>query len=77
MLRSRANALMSVRRVTELNAGRKTAGVDGKVVVTPEAKMSLADWVQHSTEPWQGPARQARVHPEEGRTESGARSAFP
>ncbi len=34
MLRSRANALLSVRRVTELNAGRKTAGVDGRVVVT-------------------------------------------
>src|SRR5213080_3533226 len=31
MLRSRANALLSVRRVTELNAGRKTAGVDGVV----------------------------------------------
>src|SRR5258708_21061921 len=30
MLRSRANALLSVRRVTELNAGRATAGVDGK-----------------------------------------------
>ncbi|GHC88127.1 reverse transcriptase N-terminal domain-containing protein [Streptomyces flavofungini] len=27
MLRSRANALMSVRRVTELNAGRATAGI--------------------------------------------------
>ena len=34
MLRSRANTLVSVRRVTEVNAGRKTAGVDGKVVVT-------------------------------------------
>ena len=33
MLRSRANALISVRRVTEVNAGRKTAGVDGQVVV--------------------------------------------
>src|SRR6202158_2949876 len=37
MLRSRANALLSVRRVTELNAGRQTAGVDGEVVFTPEA----------------------------------------
>lgn len=27
MLGSRANALLSVRRVTEVNAGRKTAGV--------------------------------------------------
>ena len=33
MLRCRANTLMSVRRVTEVNAGRKTAGVDGKVAV--------------------------------------------
>jgi RNA-directed DNA polymerase len=43
MLRSRANALMSVRRVTELNAGRKTAGVDGKVVVSASGKAALAD----------------------------------
>jgi RNA-directed DNA polymerase len=52
MLRSRSNALVSVRRVTEINAGRKTAGVDGKVVVTPEQKADLADWVQHKAEPW-------------------------
>ena len=32
MLRSRSNTLVSVRRVTEVNAGRKTAGIDGKVV---------------------------------------------
>ncbi len=53
MLRSRANTLLSVRRVTELNAGRKTAGVDGKVVVLPQDKAELADWVAHNTEPWQ------------------------
>jgi len=33
MLRSRANTLISVRRVTERNAGRLTAGVDGEVVL--------------------------------------------
>jgi RNA-directed DNA polymerase len=52
MLRSRSNALVSVRRVTELNAGRMTAGVDGEVALTPEAKADLAGWVQHRTEPW-------------------------
>jgi RNA-directed DNA polymerase len=46
MLRSRANALLSVRRVTEINAGRKTAGVDGRVVCTAEDKADLAAWVQ-------------------------------
>ena len=38
MLRSRANALLSVRRVSERNAGRATAGVDGEVVLSPEGQ---------------------------------------
>jgi RNA-directed DNA polymerase len=42
MLRSRSNTLISVRRVTERNAGRLTAGVDGEVVLTPKAKAELA-----------------------------------
>jgi RNA-directed DNA polymerase len=52
MLRSRSNALVSVRRVTEVNAGRRTAGIDGEVVLTGEAKADLAEWVQHRAEPW-------------------------
>jgi len=47
MLRSRANALVSVRRVTELNAGRKTAGVDGTVVVTAPGKAAMVNRVRH------------------------------
>ena len=42
MLRSLSNTLASVRRATEQNAGRLTAGVDGEVVVTPRAKAELA-----------------------------------
>jgi len=53
MLRSRANALMSVRRVTEVNAGRKTAGVDGAVVVTAPGKANLASSVQSFAGPWE------------------------
>jgi RNA-directed DNA polymerase len=53
VLRSRANALLSVRRVTEVNAGRKTAGVDGRVVLTAEGKADLAAWVQYDTHAWQ------------------------
>jgi RNA-directed DNA polymerase len=51
MLRSRSNTLVSVRRVTERNAGRMTAGVDGEVVLTPEAKASLVERIEHNTEP--------------------------
>src|SRR5215211_6941418 len=52
MLRSHANTLVSVRRVTEQNAGRKTAGVDGEVVLTPPGKVALAQWMQHQVRPW-------------------------
>ena len=52
MLRSRANTLLSVRRVTERSAGRLTAGVDGEVALTPEAKAKLADRVHHNAEPF-------------------------
>jgi RNA-directed DNA polymerase len=52
MLRSRSNTLVSVRRVTEVNAGRKTAGIDGKVVLTQQAKVDLAYWVQYQARPW-------------------------
>jgi RNA-directed DNA polymerase len=68
MLRSRANTLLSVRRVTERNAGRKTAGVDGKVVLLPAAKAELVDWVQHHTEPWQArPVKRVYI-PKKGST---------
>ena len=42
MLRSRANVLVSTRRVTQRNTGRGTPGVDGQVALTPEARADLA-----------------------------------
>ena len=52
MLRSHANTLLSVQRVTEINAGRKTAGIDGEVVLDPEAKAELVTWMQRNSAPW-------------------------
>jgi len=52
MLRSRSNALVGVRRATEINTGRKTAGIDGRVVLLPQSKAELADWVQHRAALW-------------------------
>jgi RNA-directed DNA polymerase len=42
MLRSYFNLLMSVRKVTQQNKGRKTAGVDKELALTPKARMALA-----------------------------------
>ena len=60
MLRSRANALLSVRRVTEVNAGRKTAGVDGRIVLGDREKAEMASWLQHGAAAW-GPWPVKRV----------------
>jgi RNA-directed DNA polymerase len=66
MLRSRSNTLVSVRRVTERNAGRLTAGMDGEVVLTPEAKSDLADRVQRPSEPFMAqPVRRVYI-PKQG-----------
>ena len=51
MLRSYANTLSSVRRVTQDNTGKRTAGVDKVLVKTPEARGKLVDTLM-STQPW-------------------------
>jgi len=52
MLRSRANTLVSVRQVTQRNTGRRTAGIDGEVALTPEARAAVAVRVHHSASSW-------------------------
>ena len=64
MLRSRANTLVSVRQVTQRNAGRKTAGIDGEVALTPEARAEVAVRVHQSIASWKSPRGPARVYPE-------------
>ena len=53
LLRSRANTLVSVRQVTQRNTGRKTAGIDGEVALTPEARAAVAVRVHQSRSSWQ------------------------
>ncbi len=43
MLRSRANLLLSVRRITQTNQGKATAGIDKEVVNTPEQRVLLVN----------------------------------
>ena len=61
MLRSRSNTLVSVRQVTQRNAGRKTAGIDGEVALTPGARTQVAVRVHQSRSSWR-PRAVRRVH---------------
>ncbi|NJM67482.1 MAG: group II intron reverse transcriptase/maturase [Acaryochloris sp. RU_4_1] len=46
MLRSYSNLLLAVRRVTQENAGRKTAGLDGQIALSPADRMRLVFHMQ-------------------------------
>ena len=61
MLRSRSNTLVSVRQVTQRNAGRKTAGIDGEVALTSRARGEVAERVHRSASSWT-PAAVRRVY---------------
>lgn len=61
MLRSYANTLVSVRRVTQVNQGRRTAGVDKVVVKTPTERGKLVDHLM-TYQPWRAkPARRVYI----------------
>src|SRR5438874_2688655 len=61
MLRSRSNILMSVRRVTQLNAGKNTPGVDKVLVKTPAARGKRVDLLA-TLQPWRAqPVRRVYI----------------
>ena len=67
MLRSYSNILLSVRRVTQVNKGKNTPGVDKMVVKTPSARGQLTDQLSTFT-PWQAkPARRVYIPKSNGK----------
>ncbi len=70
MLRSNANRLLAIRRVTQINRGRRTPGVDGEVVTTPKERIALFEWVREiPINEWKPlPARRVEIPKGPGKT---------
>jgi RNA-directed DNA polymerase len=67
MLRSYSNILMNVRRVTQVNAGKYTPGVDKVVVKTPAARGRLVDYLA-TFQPWKAlPVRRVYIPKSNGK----------
>lgn len=61
MMRSRANLLLSIRRVTQDNKGRKTAGIDGQKVTMPGQRMKLVEEMKEYTPRMAKPAKRVYI----------------
>lgn len=61
MLRSYSNLLLSVRRVTQENQGKRTAGIDGQTATTPAQRVELVrEMLTHNL--WQAkPAKRVYI----------------
>lgn len=68
MLKSRANAELSVRQVTQINTGRNTPGVDGRVALTPDERTELIKELSQD-QTWKAqPARRVYIPKANGKT---------
>ena len=52
ILKSKAARLLAIRQVTQLNAGKKTAGVDGKASLTFEERFFLSTELKKNVNTW-------------------------
>ena len=52
ILKSKAARLLAIRQVTQLNAGKKTAGIDGKKSLNFEERFELEELLKASSNDW-------------------------
>src|SRR5215468_2765035 len=61
MLKSYSNRLVSVRRVTQMNRGKNTPGVDKLVIKTPAAREKMVDALENYTSWKAKPAKRVYI----------------
>ncbi len=52
ILKSHAARMLAIRQVTQLNAGKKTAGIDGKASLNFKERFELEKQLENNTENW-------------------------
>ena len=52
ILKSKAAKYLAIRQVTQLNAGKKTAGVDGIASLTFEERFTLSELLKEDVNTW-------------------------
>ncbi|MGL5059303.1 MAG: group II intron reverse transcriptase [Microcoleus sp.] len=52
ILKSTAAIMLAIRQVTQLNAGKKTAGIDGKASLTCEERLTLSEELRTKSNNW-------------------------
>ena len=53
ILKSKAARFLAIRQVSQLNAGKKTAGIDGKKSLTFEERFELEELLKASSNDWE------------------------
>lgn len=67
LLKSRAAMFLAIRKVTQLNTGKRTAGVDGKTALTEKERMELVRRLETEAGKWKSsPVRQVLIPKPDG-----------
>jgi RNA-directed DNA polymerase len=61
MLRSFSNLLLAVRKVTQINQGKKTAGIDGQKVLTPKDRVNFVHEIMEEMKVNASPTRRVYI----------------